>query len=241
MIRCSTLLLQWGGQAVLTDPWFGMHVRGLPCLQRPGVRIADLPSIDAALVSHLHPDHFSRKALRDLAPAMVLVPPGTSAKLRGQQPRWHELNPGDSVTVGDVAISAVRGPHTLPGPEEINFVLTYPGLGNVFFGGDARLDGQVLRHARERHGPFRLALLPVGGTRICGRRTVMSPRDAADAADLLDAQTVVPIHEGGIWVSVPPLSLHPGRARHLVQIFERRGQPRRAVVLKPGESYTLTD
>jgi L-ascorbate metabolism protein UlaG (beta-lactamase superfamily) len=109
----------------------------------------------------------------------------------------------------------------------------------VFFGGDARLDPDVLRRVKEGLAPIRVALLPVGGTRIFGRRTVMGPGDAERAADLLGAERVVPIHEGGIWLSVPPASLHRGRAHHLARAFDRRGEAGRVVVLREGESASF--
>ncbi len=238
MIRCSTLLLSWGGHHLLTDPWFAMHLRGLPCLRRPGLRARQLPPLDAVLVSHLHPDHYDRRAMKRLcaAPERQLFPPGSAEVLGGLPAGGQELAPWSSTRLGELEIWAVPGPHTLPGPEEINFVLLLPGWGTLFFGGDAKLDVGVLTQVRQRFGPTRLALLPVGGTRILGTRTVMSPRDAARATELLDAEQVVPIHEGGIWMSVPPLSLHMGRGRHLAQHFESRGQPVRVVILREGES-----
>jgi len=141
--------------------------------------------------------------------------------------------------VGDVRVQAVPAEHTGPGPREVNYVVTFPDHGAVFFGGDARYDAGILARVHRRCGPMRLALLPVGGTRIFGRRTVMGPDDAERAADLLGAELVIPIHEGGIWLSVPPASLHPGRARHLARRMRRRGEPGRVVVLAEGESVTL--
>ena len=240
MVRCSTLLLQWRGRARLTDPWFGMRVWAMPCLQRPGLCPGDLPRLDAALVSHLHPDHFDRRALGELAPPQVLVPAGSAAAMGGSlEPGWRELSPGDEAEVAGIPVHAVRGPHTRPGPEEINFVLQLPNLGPVFFGGDARLDQDVLREVHDRFGSFRLAMLPVGGSRILGRRTVMSPRDAVVAADLLQAREVIPIHEGGIWLSAPPLSYHPGRARRFAELMRGKWQAGRAAVLQPGEFVTI--
>jgi len=49
---------------------------------------------------------------------------------------------------------------------------------------------------------------------------------------------VIPIHEGGIWMSVPPLSLHPGRPEHLVQRVMKERVDTEVVVLKPGETYS---
>ena len=239
MVRCSTLLLSCDGVRLLTDPWFAMHLRGLPCFRRPGLTPEQIPLLDGLLVSHLHPDHFDSGAVARLRVrgGRALFPPGALARLEvPAKADWAELAPWEAARLGDVQVAAVPGPHTLPGPEEINFVIRFPAYGAVFFGGDARLDRVVLDRVGREHGPIRLALLPVGGTRIFGRRTVMDPRDAERAADLLRAERVVPIHEGGIWLSVPPASLHRGRARHLARAFARRGEPERVVVLREGES-----
>ncbi|NOZ00746.1 MAG: MBL fold metallo-hydrolase, partial [Deltaproteobacteria bacterium] len=192
---------------------------------------------------HLHPDHFDRAAMSALTPPpkRVILPPD-ALRVLGEAAKegWQELAPWKSTSVGSVRVHAVPGPHTLPGPEEVNFVLDFPGWGRVFFGGDARLDQDVAHKIADRFGPFGLALLPVGGTRILGRRTVMSPKDAVTAADILGAAKVIPIHEGGIWMSVPPLSLHPGRARHLESAFQKRGEGHRVLLLSEGAGVVLS-
>jgi L-ascorbate metabolism protein UlaG (beta-lactamase superfamily) len=239
MIRCSTLLLEWDGLRLLTDPWFAMHLRGLPCFRRPGLAPRALGALDAVLVSHLHPDHLDPAAMSRIhpAPARVLLPPGSLGLpvVRRIPAPVQELAPWQSTKVRDATVWAVPGPHTLPGPEEVNYVVDVPGWGRLFFGGDARFDGPALVEIARRFAPFRVALLPVGGTRILGRRTVMNPADAWRAARLLDAGLVVPIHEGGIWLSVPPLSLHPGRAAHLAALAARDHEPDRVVVLREGQ------
>jgi L-ascorbate metabolism protein UlaG (beta-lactamase superfamily) len=242
MVRCATLILEWGGVRLLTDPWFAMHLRGLPCFRRPGLTPAQVGRLDAVLASHLHPDHFDRRALARLAPPppLVLLPPGARRALGPQWPASHrEQAPWESARLGGLTVTAVPARHTGPAPEEINFVLDLPGWGRVFFGGDARLDRPLLREVAARCAPVRLALLPVGGTRILGRRTVMGPDDALEAALALGADTVIPIHQGGLWLSVPPLSLHPGRARHLVDLARRSGAGLRVLVLAEGESASL--
>ena len=242
MVRCSTLLIEWPGGRVLTDPWFAMRLRGLPCLRRPGLAPDRLGRLDAVLASHLHPDHFERRVVESLRPAppLVLLPPGALERLRGPHPpAFTELAPWQSVPVAGATVTAVPARHTGPGPDEVNFVLEIPGWGRLFFGGDARFDGPVLQAIARRFAPIRVALLPVGGTRILGVRTVMDPADALAAARLLQARTVLPIHEGGIWLSVPPLSLHPGRARHLAALAERAPGSPEVRVLSEGESLEL--
>lgn len=243
MIRCSTLLLEWPGLRLLTDPWFAMTMRGLPCFRRPGLQPETLGALDGVLVSHLHPDHFEPAALARLRPppARVLVPPGAVGHraLRRLAGPVEELAPWSATRFGEATVTAVPGPHTLPGPGEVNYVVDVPGWGRLFFGGDARFDGAVLVEVARRFAPFRVALLPVGGSRILGRRTVMGPADAWRAARLLDARVVVPIHEGGIWMSVPPLSLHPGRALDLAALAARDRQPDRVVILREGQRLVV--
>lgn len=239
MIRCATLLLEWGDFRVLTDPWFSMRLWWIPCLRRPGIPVEALPPVDAVLVSHLHPDHWDAGAVARLRPSprAVVFPPGGLARAGGGGPGWTELPPWNDVLVGEVRFFAVPGPHTGPGPNEINYVMDFSGFGRVFFGGDARFDRAVLGEVARRFAPVRLGMLPVGGTRVLGRRTVMSPAEAEAAADLLGAEVVIPIHEGGVWLSLPPLSLHPGRAADLRRRFERRGEPDRVRVLGEGEAW----
>jgi L-ascorbate metabolism protein UlaG (beta-lactamase superfamily) len=243
LIRCSTVLLEWQAQRWLTDPWFGMHLRGLPVFRRPGQAPEALGTLDALLVSHLHADHFEPGAIARMrpVPSRIVAPPGAGAHRATASFRAAlvEVAPWTSLDLGAGAtLWAVPGPHTEPGPEEINFVLDLRGFGRAFFGGDARFHGPTLAAVAARFAPFRLALLPVGGTRILGRRTVMGPADAWRAARLLEAEVVVPLHEGGLWLSVPPLSLHPGRAAHLAAIAARAGTPGRVMVLAEGEAVS---
>jgi N-acyl-phosphatidylethanolamine-hydrolysing phospholipase D len=242
MIRCSTLLLEWRDQRWLTDPWFAMHLRGLPCFRRPGLQPRELPPLDAVWVSHLHPDHYDPRAMRRslVPPLRWIFPPGSREALGILPPGGEELAPWTSTRLGEVHLHAVPGPHTGPKPDEINFLAELPGWGRIFFGGDAKLDRGVLGRVRAERGPVRLALLPVGATRIFGVRTVMWPPLAAEAADILEADRVIPIHEGGIWMSVPPASLHRGRAMQLVEIMRARGEVQRVIHLRPGESTTLS-
>jgi L-ascorbate metabolism protein UlaG (beta-lactamase superfamily) len=257
MLRCSTVLLELGTLRILTDPWFGMRMRVLPVYRRPGMAAKDLGPLDAVLVSHLHPDHYDGAALAQMnpPPRRVLLPPGALKALGGhilhgplrgpmrghKIASWSELGPGETqnLPTDGLRICAVPGPHTGPPPDEVNFIVDFDGWGRVFFGGDARFDAKVLHDIAARFGPIDLALLPVGGTRIFGVRTVMNPTDAWRAADILEARHIIPIHEGGIWMSVPPLSLHPGRAKHLVDLATSAGQGARVIALREGEHHEL--
>ena len=110
---------------------------------------------------------------------------------------------------------------------------------SVFFDGDSRFSTAFGAMAAKGLRSD-VALLPVGGTRVLGRRIVMDPADACRAAEILGARFVIPIHEGGTWMSVPPLSLHPGRGRDLQHIAESRGARFDVILLDPGGSAIFT-
>ncbi|GEM_PF-1269781 len=218
-IRTSTVLIDCGGTTVLTDPWFGDRMSGRKVIRQPAISLADLPRIDIVLASHLHTDHFDRSAVAVLAgrnPDLVVI------GVRGT--RRFMLESGDSsaldasvvhmkpwreVTVGPMRVLATPAKHTGPAPAEVNYVVDLHGW-RLFFGGDARFSdafGQVA----QRCDDIDLALVPVGGTLIWGKRTTMAPEDAVKACSVLGARYAIGIHEGGEWPAMPPVSRHPGR------------------------------
>ena len=60
----SSFFLQIGGKNIVVDPNFAQWIFILKRLRRPGLRMRDLPTIDAVLVSHAHFDHLHRGASR---------------------------------------------------------------------------------------------------------------------------------------------------------------------------------
>ena len=60
----ATLLIEIGKQRLLTDPNFDDTLgRFLPRVSQPGIALADLPVLDAILLTHAHVDHLSFRTL----------------------------------------------------------------------------------------------------------------------------------------------------------------------------------
>jgi L-ascorbate metabolism protein UlaG (beta-lactamase superfamily) len=95
----SSFLIQTAGRALLIDPVFATRLIVLRRQRRPGLRVADLPPIDAVLLTHAHMDHLNRPSLRAVTremrrrglPAPVaIVPQGVEDLVRDLGFGWVE-------------------------------------------------------------------------------------------------------------------------------------------------------
>jgi L-ascorbate metabolism protein UlaG (beta-lactamase superfamily) len=87
----SSFLIQTAGHALLVDPVFATRLIVLRRQRRAGLRIQDLPAIDAVLLTHAHMDHLNRPSLRavtremrrrGLAAPAAIVPNGVEDLVR---------------------------------------------------------------------------------------------------------------------------------------------------------------
>jgi L-ascorbate metabolism protein UlaG (beta-lactamase superfamily) len=190
----SCVLLDFGGQQVLTDPWFsekpGYH-RGEPLAFTP----ATLPTLSAVAASHDHFDHYDLgafSAYRDKAVPFV-VKRGMGAKARQAGfTNVTEVEPWEQMSIGGLRITAAPARHGVP---EVTFVLQGAGS-TVFFGADT-LRIPELDQVAERYPGIDLALLPVNGLQIrpaFNRQVVMTAEQAAELCAVLRPKIAVPIH-----------------------------------------------
>lgn len=180
----ATVLAQFGGLNLLTDPIFSARASPLPFAgpkreQPPGVALAALPHIDAVLVSHNHYDHLDLPSCRALlrqpgGSPLFIAPLGLAAWFRARGiERVVELDWWQGHAVGGIDIVLVPARHwsarglndrmkTLWG----GFAVFAPDC-QLFFAGDTGYSRDFLnireRFAeRQRDGGFDLALLPIG-------------------------------------------------------------------------------
>ncbi len=98
------------------------------------------------------------------------------------------------------------------------------GATTVYHLGDTALFSD-LRLVSERT-PINIALIPIGG------HYTMDQDDAVTAAELLDADTVIPMH----YDTFPPIAADAERFKADVEASPRTSSE--VVILKPGETYT---
>ena len=245
----ATVLIGVGGHWFLTDPVFSDRLAGvLGRKVRAALAPAELPPLDAILISHAHFDHLDLPSLRQLADAPLLVPPGLPTFLPGDLPQ-HTVVPlatGQRWQRGDVTITAVPASHG-DGRYLIDRWHTRTHTGwvvqvgarTIYFAGDT---GYVPADARALAERYRIdvALLPVGPAGRAAwierwRADVHATPDAAlDLFRDSGAQWMVPIHFGTFFQP-------PERERPLVDAAVARHHAERQVrVLAIGETTTFS-
>jgi N-acyl-phosphatidylethanolamine-hydrolysing phospholipase D len=216
----STVLLEFAGCRVLTDPMWGEHAAPFPIgrLRRwvpPPLPLETLPPVDLALLSHNHYDHLDVPTIRALAriqPGIEwCVPLGLSAFLRRLGVRQaHEFDWWDERTVGPATIGVTPAQHfSARGPLDRNRTLwcgfaVRVGSRSVYFAGDTGYHPEFGRIG-ERFGPFDLQLMPIGAyePRWFMRAVHMNPEDALTAFKVVAAGRNGPGQEDGSSIFVP--------------------------------------
>ncbi len=208
----STAIVEIAGLRFVTDPTLdapsaARPLDGMPHrTTAPALGRAELGHLDAALVSHdEHADNLDvggRALLSELS--LVLTTKAGAARLlgtaRGLDPFEHvDLRGPDGDEVRVTALPAQHGPEgaeAVTGPV-LGFLLSGERLPTVYVSGDnASLD--VVREIVARVGPVDVALLFTGGASVPalfdGAPLTLTNADAVEAARLLQARAVVPIH-----------------------------------------------
>jgi len=241
----SSFFLQVGGKNLVIDPNFAQWIFVLKRLRRPGLRMRDLPPIDAVLVSHAHFDHLHRPSLRTIASLTrrksgkrpLIIVPRHLHDLVGDLgfSRVLEMDWWQSVRLGSLEITHTPSRHW--GARVIRDV--HRGYGgfvirsdrhSVYHAGDtAYFDGFSEIGARLRP---ELALLPIGAYQPESFRNVhTSPEDAVQAFRDLGARWMVPMHYGTFRLSYEPVD-EP--VQRLLAGAQRNGIADKICVLEEG-------
>ncbi|AKZ54000.1 hypothetical protein SAM23877_0951 [Streptomyces ambofaciens ATCC 23877] len=227
----ATLLLQYRDLSLLTDPNFlhrGQRAHlgyGLVSrrLTEPALDPADLPSLDAVVLSHLHGDHWDRRARRHLSRSLPIVTtPHASRRLQGVHGfhravglrTWQE----ETVRRGEtqVRVTALPGRHAGHPvlrrllPPVMGSLLEFgpadePPRHRLYVSGDTLPFDGLEEIARRFPGPD-LAVLHLGGTTLPGGFVVtMDGRQGAKLARLVRARLILPVHYGDYTVFRSPI------------------------------------
>ena len=209
----STVLIQAGALNFITDPIWSHRASPVqwagPRRHRaPGLKLEDLPPLDAILISHDHYDHLDVSTLRSLRTqhrAQIFCPLGVAKLLRKlgfaepvELDWWQSSGFSSGVRIHCTPAQHFSGRSLF----DRNRTLWCGWLienqhGNIYFAADTGF-GPHFDEITRRFPPPRLALLPVGAYRPRWFMSPvhLSPDEAVKAHQILQAQTSIAIHHG---------------------------------------------
>ena len=245
----STILFKTAGKVFITDPVFyrasPIPLGGSPFPMQHTPRIADLPPIDAVLISHDHYDHLDYRAIQELNDKVghFFVPLGVKAHLQ----RWGvrddkitELDWHESAAIGAVRLTLVPARHfsgrglnnrgsTLWG----SWVVKSPEF-SLFFNGDSGY-GKHFAEIGAQYGPFDLAFMENGAYNPNWALIHMMPEQSVQAVLDVQAKMVMPIH----WAKFD-LSYHPWKEPIERFMVAAEGKPIQVTTPQIGQIFELT-
>lgn len=210
----ATVLLELEGHWVLTDPVWSDRVSpsrkvGPRRNHAVPMALADLPRLDAVLISHDHYDHLDTATIDALVSTSstdgnefpFVVPLGIGEHLS----RWDvpdrriiELDWDESHRVGGLTFTCTEARHFSGRGLGSNTTLWASWVlagerRRVFFGGDTGYT-PAFAGIGERHGPFDLTMLPIGAYDARWPDVHLNPDEALRVHRELHGDVMLPIH-----------------------------------------------
>jgi L-ascorbate metabolism protein UlaG (beta-lactamase superfamily) len=208
-IGWSSVLVEIDGRRVLTDPVWSDRCSpstlvGPKRFHAPPIALANLPHIDAVVISHDHYDHLDMPVVRALAArgTHFFVPLGIGAHLE----RWkvapsqiHELEWNQSLDWSGLSFTSTRARHySGRNPMYANETLWTSWVvkgarHRFFFSGDTGYT-PAFAEIGEQHGPFDLTLIKVGASDPTWSEIHMTPEEAVRTHADVRGRVMIPVH-----------------------------------------------
>ena len=220
----ASVLLQWQRYNLLVDPVWSERASPLRWLgprrhNAPGVRLEDLPPIDAILLTHNHYDHFDVRTLRRLIEQhkpVILTPLGNDTVLKkamtdvqvvtGDWWSEHTILPGLQTSIVPAYHWSSRTARDRRMALWGGFVIRAAGT-TVYSAGDTGYaDGSIFKEIGSRFPEIDLALLPIGAydPRWFMRAQHADPDEALKIAEILRVRAALGIHWGTFQLTDEP-------------------------------------
>ena len=247
----GTTLVEIEGARFLIDPVFSRHASpgpafGVARFHEPPLALAEVPALDAVVLTHDHYDHLDMETVRRLAPRVPLwvCPLGVGAHLErwGVLPgRIAELDWWDETTVSGIRLAATPARHFSGRSLRDRNRTLWCGWAvvgarhRVWATGDGGYD-RAFAEVGERLGPFDATLAEIGAYNAEWADIHMGPEQAVRAVQDARGGVMVPVHWGTF-----NLAFHGWTepAERVIVAAQAAGVP--LAVPRPGQSVVPAD
>ena len=224
----STVLIQYRGISVLTDPIFSnraspVSFAGPKRVTKPAVTIAQLPPIDFVVISHNHYDHLDISSVKQLGNKPTWLVP-----LRNKQ--WFtaigienvvEFDWWDEYRHDAVKVTATPSQHwtarTLFDRDKVLWAAWSFQIDDFkfWFAGDTGYNDIQFKQIGEKLGPFDLGIIPIGGyePRWFMKDVHVNPEEAVEIHRDVRSRFSVGVHWGTFPLTAEPIDQPPQRLR----------------------------
>ncbi|MDR7303426.1 MBL fold metallo-hydrolase [Haloactinomyces albus] len=211
----ATYVLRIAGTCLLIDPVWSGRIPGVrQRLTPPGLAFAELPSIDAVLISHNHYDHLDAPTMRRLPRSTPVFAPIGLGKWFARRGFGSvtEFDWWESAQLGGIRIDFVPARHwsrrtlwdtccSLWG----GWVVTGPDGRRLYHAGDSGY-GEHFAEIGHHYPEIEVAMLPIGAyePRWFMKAVHMDPEEAVQAASDLGASRMTGMHWGTFALTSEP-------------------------------------
>ena len=244
----ATVLMNFYGTWLLTDPALRSHIGvrlagmtiGPRRIVQPALSIAELPPLDAVLVSHAHMDHCDLGTLRRLPRQTRAIVQRGNHDLMRRFRQVDDLAWGETVEVNGARIESIEVNHW--GARRLTdrhrgyggFLITKNGR-SLVFGGDTAYTNAFARLRRRRRAQIDLAILPIGAYDPYVYAHA-NPEQAWQMRREMNATYILPMHHSTFRLSREPVK------EPIQRLFAAAGDERWRIALsEPGQTWTLPD
>ncbi len=218
----STFLIQVEGINILTDPIFNSRSTplgiGFKRKSPPGMPFDRLPPIHVVILSHNHYDHLDSYTIKKLGSTpKYFIPLKLGPWLNKRKiTNYEEMDWWDASMFKSIRIVCIPSQHFSRRAVRDGNKTLWSGwvvetrYGKILFAGDTGY-ADHFKEIREKLGPMRLALLPIGSYRPRWyMKTIhMDPPEAVAAHNDLQAGQSIAMHWGTFYIADEPLGEPP--------------------------------